>query len=82
MYFVFLKETKKSKKSRRRGSREQREKDRAEVNSSEFKTFEIFNHNTFKFKIIDIFSKRNVFSHVFVNIIKWDIRKDHNISVG
>ena len=35
MYFVFSKETKKSKKSRRRGSREQREKDRAEVNSSE-----------------------------------------------
>ena len=42
MYFVFLKETKKSKKSRRRGSREQREKDRAEVNSSEFKTSTIF----------------------------------------
>ena len=42
MYFVFLKETKKSKKSRRRGSREQREKDRAEVNSSEFKNSTIF----------------------------------------
>ena len=42
MYFAFLKETKKSKKSRRRGSREQREKDRAEVNSSEFKISTIF----------------------------------------
>ena len=42
MYLAFLKETKKSKKSRRRGSREQREKDRAEVNSSEFKTSIIF----------------------------------------
>ena len=47
MYLVFLKETKKSKKSRRRGSREQREKDRAEVNSSEFKISTIFKHRLF-----------------------------------
>ena len=44
MYLAFLKETKKSKKSRRRGSREQREKDRAEVNSSEFMTSTILKY--------------------------------------